>query len=136
MQVRLILLSIAALVCLEISAMAVNDPGSCLPDGIKLTDIVSTRDVRSPTGGREILKTTVEQKLKEIKARCRKKKLVDASRTEIRFYKLTGCWGIESPNDREVLDRQTRELAVLRKRYKVIEMTCNPSGEPIPMSPP
>lgn len=126
------LLSGATLVCLTMGGSTSKDKYStCLPDGINSTDIVSTR-VQSIKGRREIRKTTVDQKLKELKARCRKGKLVDASGTEIKFYKLAGCWGHPSDDDREVLDRQKQELANLRKRYRVIEMTCNPSGEQIP----
>jgi hypothetical protein len=132
MRVRDVFLSGVALVCLGNGAIVKNGPLSCLPDGIKSTDVVSTRVMRSARGSREIRKTTVEQKLKELKARCSKGKLVDASNTEIRFYKLTGCWGHPSPDDLEVLERQNRELATLKKRYRVIEMTCNPSGEQIP----
>jgi len=109
-----------------------NSSWSCLPNGINKSDVVSTREVNSAGGRREIKKTSVEQKLKELRARCRKGKLVDRAGTEIRFYKLAGCWGHPSDDDREVLDRQTQELAKLRKSYRVIEMTCNPSGEQIP----
>ena len=107
----------------------------CLPKGISRTDVVSTREVRLASGRREQRKTTVEQALYDLKARCRRGKLVDAAGTEIRFYKVAGCWGSPSPDDREVLERQNRELAALRKRYRVIEMTCNPSGEQIPRQP-
>jgi len=132
MLVRIMLLGVVALICPGNSAAAENSRTYCLPDEIKLTDVVSTEMVRAPGGGRGIRKTTVEQKLKSLKARCRRKKLVDEAGTEIRFYKVTGCWGIESPGDREILERQKREVAELKKRYRVIEMTCNPSGEPIP----
>ncbi len=132
MNTKVLLLSAAALVCVGNSVIAKEGPSSCLPDGIKSTDVVSTRVMTSSRGRREIRKTTVEQKLKEIKARCSKGKLVDASGTEIRFYKLTGCWGHPSSDDQEVLERQSRELAALKKRYRVIELTCNPSGEQIP----
>jgi len=109
-----------------------NKPWTCLPDGINTTDIVSTREVQSRKGQREFQKISVEQTLKDLRARCRRGKLVDASGTEIRFYKLAGCWGHPSDDDREVLDRQKQELAKLRKHYRVIEMTCNPSGQQIP----
>lgn len=108
---------------------------SCLPNGISGTDVVSTREVRLPSRRWEQRKTTVEQTLKEVKARCTRGKLVDASGKEIRFYKITGCWGSPSPDHAEVLERQERELATLRKRYRVIEMTCNPTGEQIPTRP-
>jgi len=132
--VRVIMLSIVLLVCMGSSAAARNVAWGCLPEGIKPADVVSTMVVRAPRGGREIRKTTVEQTLKGLQARCTKKRLVDASGTEIRFYRLTGCSGTASPEDREIRERQSRELAELKKRYRVIEMTCNPSGENIPRS--
>jgi hypothetical protein len=132
-MLRNLLLTGAALIFLGVDGNAnKNKSWTCLPDGINAADIVSTREVKSMKGGREFRKITVEQKLKDLKARCRRGKLVDASGTEIRFYKLVGCFGHPSDDDREVLDRQTRELAKLRKSYRVIEMTCNPSGERIP----
>ncbi len=71
---------------------------------------------------------TVEQKLVELKARCRRGKLVDRSGKEIRFYRLAGCWGNPPADYREILERQRRELEKLKKRYTVIELTCNPDG--------
>ena len=68
-------------------------------------------------------------KLKELSARCRKHKLVDARGREIRFYQLVGCWGNPPDDYQQQLERQAKELVKLRKRYRVIEMTCNPSGE-------
>ena len=132
-MLRHLLLSGTALMCLGLDGSTdTNSSWSCLPNGINKSDVVSTREVNSAGGRREIKKTSVEQKLKELRARCRKGKLVDRAGTEIRFYKLAGCWGHPSDDDREVLDRQTQELAKLRKSYRVIEMTCNPSGEQIP----
>ena len=132
-MLRNLLLSGAALMCLGLDGNAnKNKSWTCLPDGINATDIVSTRPVQSRKGQREYQKISVEQTLKDLRARCRRGKLVDASGIEIRFYKLAGCWGHPSDDDREVLDRQKQELAKLRKRYRVIEMTCNPSGERIP----
>ena len=132
-MLRNVLLSGVALMCLGLDGNAnKNKSWTCLPDGINATDIVSTREVQSTKGRRESRRISVEQTLKDLKARCRRGKLVDASGTEIRFYKLVGCFGHPSDDDREVLDRQQRELAKLRKSYRVIEMTCNPSGEQIP----
>jgi hypothetical protein len=132
MILRNLLLGGMMLASLGVGVSAKERSWACLPNGIKGADVVSTQAVRSASGRREFRKTTVAQKLTELKAKCRKGKLVDAAGTEIRFYKLTGCWGHPSDDDREVLERQARELAELRKRYRVIEMTCNPSGEQVP----
>ena len=110
-------------------ALPANNPYPCLPKGIENSDIVS-----APVGkpGRTVAgKVTVEQKLKEIKARCRSGKLVDASGKQIYFYRLQGCWGNPPADYREILSQQNSELEKLRKRYRVIEMTCNPTGEQI-----
>jgi hypothetical protein len=102
-----------------------NQFGTCLPAGVKATDIVSAQLVRS-TG--VVKKITVEDKLTELKARCKKGKLVDASGKEIYFFRKTGCWGNPPANYQEILQRQNDELEKLKKRYTVIEMTCNPDG--------
>jgi hypothetical protein len=130
---RNLLLSGTTLICLVLNGSAHKSSSpTCLPAGIKRSDVVSTREVNSAGGHREVKTTSVDQKLRDLRARCRKGKLVDGAGTEIRFYKLVGCWGHPSDDDREVLDRQARELVKLRKSYRVIEMTCNPSGEQIP----
>jgi hypothetical protein len=98
---------------------------SCLPKGIKPTDIVSSQLVGST---QTLKKTTVEQKLIELKASCEKGKLVDAAGREIRFYRLEGCWGNPPADYQEILQKQSEELEKLRKQYTVIEMTCNSDG--------
>jgi len=111
---------------------------ACMPPGIQATDVVSSQAAKP--GGKVVI-VTVTQKLKALRARCRKGKLVDAKGTEIRFYQLIGCWGNPPDDYQEQLERQAKELAKLRKRYRVIEMTCNSSGEdrfraaPPPVSP-
>ena len=72
------------------------------------------------------------QDMTELKANCKNGKLVDGAGTEIYFYNLTGCWGNPPRHYQEILKRQEAELAILRKRSMVIEMTCNPSGLSIP----
>jgi len=84
---------------------------------------------RPGAGGNQV---TVEQKLRELRARCRRGKLVDASGREIYFYRLQGCWGNPPEDYQQILQRQQQEIQRLKKRYTVIEMTCNPSGVPIP----
>ena len=102
-----------------------HNTDSCLPDGIQATSIVSTQAAKSG----KVVMITVAQKLKSLGGRCRKGKLVDARGTEIRFYQLVGCWGNPPDDYQQQLERQTKELARLRKRYRVIEMTCDSSGE-------
>jgi len=120
-------ISLALTVAVTLCAETVQ----CLPEYVKPTEVVSTRLVQ--TDGRTLVETiTVEQKLAELKANCKNGKLVDGAGTEIYFYKLTGCWGNPPRNYQEILERQEAELARLRKQYMVIEMTCNPSGSPIP----
>lgn len=101
---------------------------ACLPAGVKRTDIVSAQWLK-PTN--EVKRITVEQKLDEIKARCKKGKLVDAHDKEVYFFRLTGCWGNPPVDYQETLRHQEEQLDKLKKRYTVIEMTCNPDGVPL-----
>ena len=98
----------------------------CLPPDIQITDVVS---VAPPSeDGKPGKPVTVRQRLLQLKARCRGQKLVDARGREIRFYHLTGCWGNPPADYEEILENQRREIQDLKKRYTLIEMTCNPSG--------
>jgi len=97
---------------------------SCLPEGIKLDDVV--------TGGNKKTAVTVAQKLKQLGASCKpKNKLVAKNGKPIYFYKLTGCWGMAPQNYEEILAEQGRKIADLEKKYEVIQMTCNPTGAEI-----
>ena len=122
------LLSMGLLATLSPSANCAVNTDSCLPDGIQSTDVVSAHVARPGIRGK-VVTVTVAEKLKELKARCRKHKLVDARGREIRFYQLIGCWGNPPDDYQQQLALQAKELAKLRKRYRVIEMTCNSSGE-------
>jgi len=120
-------ISLALTVAVDLCAETVQ----CLPEYVKPTDVVSTT-LAQTGGGTLVEKITVEQKLAELKANCKNGKLIDGAGTEIHFYRLTGCWGNPPRNYQEILERQEAELATLRKQYTVIEITCNPSGLPIP----
>ncbi|MHB8628420.1 MAG: hypothetical protein ACYDBJ_12940 [Aggregatilineales bacterium] len=99
---------------------------TCLPSGTKLTDVVSVS-----AGGANAI--TVEQTLNKLGAYCTAdNKLVDQSGKEIRFYRLTGCWGNAPENYQEILRQQADDIAKLKQQYTVIEMTCNPRGLLIP----
>ncbi len=111
---------------LLMAAAPVPEPCSCLPQNIKLSDVVTAgtgRPGRAPGN-----KVTVEQKIHELKAVCRKGKLVDSAGKRIYFYRLKGCWGNPPEGYQEILKNQTAELVKLRRTYHVIEMTCNPEG--------
>lgn len=99
----------------------------CLPPGVKPDTVVSTGEVETPAGSK-IERETVGERLDKIKAGCRAGKLVDDAGREIRFYRLQGCWGNPPPDYREILENQEEELRELKKKYTVIELTCNPSG--------
>jgi len=113
------------LLCVNLLLTAPKQFQTCLPPGISATDVVSAQLVKSSN---TVKKTTVAQKLIELKARCKSGKLVDAAGKQIYFYRLTGCWGNPPADHQEILEQQDKELAKLRKRYTVIEMTCNPEG--------
>ena len=100
----------------------------CLPEDIKLDTVVST--IRKTPGLRgEVERETVKQRLDKLNARCKAGKLVDAKNREIRFYQLQGCWGNPPADYQEIMSAQQKELQELKKKYTVIEITCNPSGE-------
>jgi hypothetical protein len=123
--------TILSLPAFSLTLQSISLPLSrCLPKDIKLSDVVSATMVNSQT----ITRVTVEQKLKQLKARCilRDRKLVDGQRKPIYFYRLIGCWGTPPPNYQEILQKQREEIERLSASYTVISMTCNPSGFPIP----
>ena len=131
MQFAPAVISLVLTVALDLCAETVPLYQACLPEYVQPTDVVSARLVQTDSGSL-VEKVTIEQKLTELKADCKNGRLVDGAGTEIYFYKLTGCWGNAPRDYQEILERQEAELAILRKRYTVIEMTCNPSGLPIP----
>jgi hypothetical protein len=111
----------------ETPALAVGDEDagpspakslSCLPKDVRADEAVSYG-----IKGKSIL--TVEKKLSEMKARCRRGKLVDAGGREIRFFR-SSCWGNPPPDYREIRQRENGEVAKLKKRYTVIVFGCNP----------
>ena len=106
----------------------------CLPTDIKLNDVVEATSSGyangQPVGSQKI---TVEQKLNELKATCSgDNNLVDGNGRQISFYHLIGCWGNPPRNYQDILKRQREEIDKLKRQYTVIEITCNPSGVPIP----
>jgi hypothetical protein len=100
----------------------------CLPDGVTADEVVSVNS----TGAGAPARLTVGRRLTQLKARCRRGQLVDGRGRRIRFHRLEGCWGNPPADYLERLERQRRTLRDLKRRYTVIEMTCNASGIPVP----
>jgi hypothetical protein len=101
----------------------------CLPAGITPSEVVSAVRVKGPASDK-VEKTTVQDRLRSLGARCQDGKLVDSAGKEICFFRLVGCWGNPPFNYRDILRRQNEELSKLREHRTVIEITCNPSGLP------
>jgi hypothetical protein len=118
-------LSFAVILTINVLVTPGQKYKSCLPSDVRASDVVSAQLLK-PTLA--VKKTTVAQRLAELKAHCKKGKLVDASGKEIHFFRMTGCWGNPPQDYLEILEQQNKELEKLRKRYTVIEMTCNPEG--------
>ena len=97
---------------------------SCLPSDIKEDSIVSVVEKTSPKGD-TFTRITVGQTLKKLRAKCFRGKLIDSRKREIRFFQLQGCWGNPPEDYLAILDAKKKEIARLKKRYTVIEMTCN-----------
>jgi len=91
---------------------------TCLPKDVRADETVSHDFKGRPA-------VTVQNKLTEMKARCRKGRLVDSKGREIRFFHLS-YWGNPPDNYQEIRRRETAELAKLKQRYSVIEFGCNP----------
>jgi hypothetical protein len=95
----------------------------CLPVDVSMTDVViaeQTNDTGQPV--------RVSQKLAQLKARCRRGRLVDARGREIRFYRRTDCWGNPPFDAEERRQRQNDEIAKLGKRYTVVVLACQDFG--------
>jgi len=120
------LLNIVSWLLLLAAPGATHPCCTCLPKEIQPTYVVSYQDDNPSKKGKHPV--TVAEKLASLKAHCKKGKLIDGTGKEIRFFHLTGCWGNPPEDYQEILDEQSRKLAQLKKRYTVIELTCNPSG--------
>jgi hypothetical protein len=114
----------ACFLCLSLIMPSSRRFQACLPEGVNPTQVVSVQNVKSSEGGAVVKKITVNDKLIEIKAHCKKGKLVDGPGKEIRFYMLKGCWGNPPADYLEILQRQQNELDELKKHYTVIEIPC------------
>jgi hypothetical protein len=105
---------------------------TCLPADVKDTEIAAT--LTSWKGGSPVVtRVTVGQKLMDLKARCSKNgTLIDATGKEIIFHRLTNCYGTPPPDLEKRVKKEQDEINAAIKKGTVIEITCNPSGVPIP----
>ena len=129
MQLALIETSLVTLLlCLSSGDGTKNRFVSCLPEDIKLEEVVSVPELRttSPATGKIV---TVREILLRLKAHCRKGKLVDGAGREVYFYRLVGCWGNPPEDYQEQFARQNAELLRLKKKYRVVEIPC-PQADP------
>ena len=95
----------------------------CLPKGTELEEVVFTAKSK-PAVGAATRNVTIKETLRQLKAHCKKGKLVDGAGREIRFYRLVGCWGNPPEDYQERLARQNQELQRLKKKYTVVEIPC------------
>ncbi len=99
----------------------------CLPPDIPAETVVEAKQI-SATADRRVKIETAAQRLNKMNARCKAGKLRDHKGREIRFYRLQSCWGNPPADYLAVLDAERKELADLKKKFAVVEITCNPSG--------
>jgi hypothetical protein len=93
----------------------------CLPEGFRLTDIVSYNE--KGKGGRDHL--TIRDKLIEMKAQCKDGKLLHKKGREIRFFKFS-CFGNPPADYDEIAQKEREQLEKLQKDYTVIVVACDP----------
>ncbi len=86
-----------------------------------MTDVVS---YGINTSGKE-KHITIEQKLAELKARCKRGRLFDGKGREIKFFR-PACFGNPPADYDEIRQRESEELARLQKDYTVIILECDP----------
>ena len=97
----------------------------CLPSNI--TEDIVVRVVQRPV----VKKISVRQTLKDLKVKCSRGRLIDGKKREIKFYSVVGCWGNPPEDYLEIQRRQRRELAELKSKFTVVELSCDVSGEPL-----
>jgi hypothetical protein len=102
-------------------AHAMSSQFGCLPEGFKLNDVVSYTSKRK--GSDDYI--TIEDKLVEIKAQCKKGKLIDSKGREIKFFRFS-CYGNPPIDYEEIMQKERDELDKLQKHYTVIILECDP----------
>jgi hypothetical protein len=116
---RSLIIAAAVITCAIASSHAAGQ--SCLPADVKPSEIVAP-DSDHQDGAMK--RKTVRDRLKELKARCRKGKLIDSRGKEIYFVRLIGCWGNPPADYEEQIAQQSEEVRQLQKKYTVIQIPC------------
>jgi hypothetical protein len=120
---------LASFLFCPVPAGAVGDLGGCMPSAIDLNSVIVVEDYKA-TRNKPVSQTTIKQRLSQLKARCKRGKLVDGKGKQIYFYSLIGCWGNPPADYLERLQHQAQEIQRLKKRYTVIQIPCAQSVDP------
>jgi len=91
---------------------------ACLPPDVKADEIA----VYGFNGARNV---TIAEKLKELKGHCHNGRIVGLDKKEIRFFRVT-CWGNAPSDYQEIQAEERRKLEVLKAKYRVIVIGCEP----------
>lgn len=117
-----------------VSSSSTNSPlSACLPYGITL-DTIASASATYTNYEPIVTKVTVGETLNGLKAYCQNNKLLDGSGKEIYFYYLTGCGGpaLTYEQSQAIIKKQQDGINALKNNYTVVQITCNPSGLPLP----
>lgn len=120
---------VVSLLCWPFTAAPSERFEDCLPAGITGDMIVLPQSTKA-TDVSKSKRTSVKIRLAQLKARCKRGKLVDAKGRQIYFYTLIGCWGNPPENYLEQLQHQAEEIQRLKKKYTVIQIPCAQSVDP------
>jgi hypothetical protein len=91
---------------------------ACLPSDVQADEVVEY----GVNGKRNI---TVSEKLRQLRATCRRGRLLGRDGKQIRFFRFQ-CWGNPPPDYLEIQAEQSRQLKKLKLRYTVITINCDP----------
>jgi hypothetical protein len=112
------------LFCACASVQAQSRWQSCLPSDVKADETAAGSQAAIIHPGAQV---RIGQRLDQVRARCRRGKLVDGRGRQISFYRLAGCWGNPPADYLEIMQNQRSELKRLKRRYTIVEISCGPS---------
>src|ERR1044072_1778277 len=119
---------IASLSCFALPSPPVAGFEGCVPDEVDLSTAI-VNEVQTTNSKAVVKEITVRQRLTQLKARCKKGKLVDGKGQPIYLYPVVGCWGNPPQDYLEILKNQEEEIQRLKKKYTVIQISCA-QGDP------